>query len=255
MIVDMNPLKAGYKPEQLQGLYQQIEDKFHAMPGVEHVGLTLYTPLSGDIWSFYAYVQGQRAPDPGQDASTLFNRASPEYFKAVGQQVLRGRTFTPADTATSPGVAVVNQAFVKKLFKHGEDPLGKHFGVIDIKNSGDFEIVGVVEDTKYQSARDQPEAMFFAPMLQSATYEPAKGSGFVTLCGTVCAAYEGHDAGPGGTGAEDAGEYRSESVCRSLPDVREADRKELQRRENDCSTDAAFWTCWRWCWPLWVCMA
>ena len=174
VIVDMNPLKAGYKPEQLQGLYQQIEDKFHAMPGVEHVGLTLYTPLNGDSWSFYAYVQGQRTPDPGQDAGTLFNRASPEYFKAVGQQVLRGRVFTPADTATAPGVAVVNQAFVQKLFKHGEDPLGKRFGVIDIKNSGDFEIVGVVENTKYQSARDQPYAMFFAPMLQPGHMSPPK---------------------------------------------------------------------------------
>ena len=174
VIVDMNPLKAGYKPQQLQGLYQQIEDNFHAMPGVEHVGLTLYTPLNGDTWSFYAYVQGQRAPDPGQDANTLFNRASPEYFKAVGQRVLRGRAFTSVDTAAAPGVALVNQAYVQKLFKHGEDPVGKHIGVIDIKNSGDFEIVGVVEDTKYQSARDQPEAMFFIPMLQSAHISPPK---------------------------------------------------------------------------------
>jgi predicted permease len=47
-IVDMNPLKAGYKPEQPQGLNQQIEDGFHAMPGVERVGLTLYTPLNGE---------------------------------------------------------------------------------------------------------------------------------------------------------------------------------------------------------------
>jgi predicted permease len=172
VIVDLNPLKAGYKPGQLQGLYQQIEDKFHAIPGVQNVGLTLYTPLYGDIWSFFAYVQGHPAPQPGQDSDTLFNRASPEYFKAVGQRLLRGRTFTPADTAKTLGVAVVNQAFVKKLFKPGEDPIGQHFGVIDMKNSGDFEIVGVVENTKYLSARDQPEAMFFAPMLQSAHMSP-----------------------------------------------------------------------------------
>ncbi len=174
VIVDMNPLKAGYKPEQLQGLYQQIEDRFHAMPGVQHVGLTLYTPLNGDSWSFYAYVQGQGAPAPGQDAGTLFNRASPEYFKAVGQRVLRGRTFTSADTAAAPGVAVVNQAFAKKLFKQGEDPIGKRFGVVDRKNSGDFEVVGVVEDTKYQSARNEPDAMFFVPMLQSAHFSSPK---------------------------------------------------------------------------------
>jgi macrolide transport system ATP-binding/permease protein len=102
-----------------------------------------------------------------------FDRASSEYFKAIGQQVVRGRAFTAADTATSPGVAVVNQAFVKKLFKPGEDPIGQHFGANDIKNSGDFEIVGVVEDTKYQSARDRPGPMYFTPMLQQSHTKPA----------------------------------------------------------------------------------
>ena len=77
VIVNMNPLKAGYKPEQLQGLYQQIEDKFHAMPGVEHVGLTLYTPLDGDRWSWYVYVQGQRPPDPGKEVDTLVRSCEP----------------------------------------------------------------------------------------------------------------------------------------------------------------------------------
>ena len=173
VIVDMNPLKAGYKPGQLAGLYQQIEDSFHAQPGVEHVGLTLYTPLNGDNWNWYVFVQGKRPPEAGQENASSFDRASPEYFKAIGQHVVRGRAFTAADTATSPGVAVVNQAFVKKLFSPGEDPIGQHFGANDIKNSGDFEIVGVVEDTKYQSARDRPDPMYFAPMLQELHSRPA----------------------------------------------------------------------------------
>jgi macrolide transport system ATP-binding/permease protein len=174
VVVNMNPLKAGYKPQQLQGLYQQIEDRFHAMPGVERIGLSIYTPLEGNIWSFYVYIQGQRAPDPGQDVTAIFNRASPDYFKAIGQRVVRGRTFTPADTATSEGVAVVNQAFVKRLFKPGEDPLGQHFGGSAIKNSGDYKIVGVVEDTKYESVRDPVRPMYFTPMLQQSRTSPPK---------------------------------------------------------------------------------
>jgi macrolide transport system ATP-binding/permease protein len=166
VIVDMNPLKAGYKPEQLQGLYQQIEDRFHAMPGVERVGLTLYTPLNGDNWNWYVFVQGQPAPAPGKEIASLFDRASPDYFKAIGQRVIRGRVFTNADTATSPRVVVVNEAFVKKFFKPGEDPIGQHIGANDVKNAGDFEIVGVVEDTRYQSTRDLPVQMYFSPMLQ-----------------------------------------------------------------------------------------
>jgi predicted permease len=173
VVVNMNPLKAGYKPQQLQGLYQQIEDRFHAMPGVERIGLSIYTPLEGDTWSYYVYVQGQRAPDPGQDVTAIFNRASPDYFKAIGQQVVRGRTFTPADTATSEGVAVVNKTFVKTLFKPGEDPIGQHFGRA-IKNSSDYKIVGVVEDTKYESVRDPVRPMYFTPMLQQSRTSPPK---------------------------------------------------------------------------------
>jgi predicted permease len=175
VVVSMNPLKAGYKPEQLQGLYQQIEDRFHALPGVRRVGLAIYTPLNGNIWSFYVYVQGQRPPDPGQDVTAIFNRANPDYFQAIGQRVVRGRTFAPSDTATSEGVAVVNQAFVKKLFKPGEDPIGQHFGAIETKNSGDYKIVGVVEDTKYESARAAPGPMYFVPMLQQSRTSPPKG--------------------------------------------------------------------------------
>jgi hypothetical protein len=174
VIVDMNPVKAGYKPEQLQGLYQQIEDTLQAMPGVEQVGLTLYTPLSGANWNWYVFIQGQRPPDAGQGKASSFDRASPEYFKAIGQRLVRGRTFNAADTATSLRVAVVNQAFVKNFFKPGEDPIGQHFGANDFKKSGDFEIVGVVEDTKYQSARDQPDPMYFNPMLQQSPTRPER---------------------------------------------------------------------------------
>ena len=174
VVIHMNPLKAGYKPEQLQGLYQQIEDRFHSLPGVERVGLTLYTPLEGDSWSFYVYVQGQRAPDPGQEVTATFDRASPDYFKAVGQRVIRGRSFAPSDTATSEGVAVVNQAFVKKLFQNGEDPIGQHLGAFDIKSSGDYKIVGVVEDTKYENPRDAARPMYFTPMLQQSRSIPPK---------------------------------------------------------------------------------
>jgi macrolide transport system ATP-binding/permease protein len=175
VVIHMNPLKAGYKPEQLQSLYQQIEDWFHALPGVERVGLTLYTPLEGQSWSLYVYVQGQRPPDPGQDVTAVFNRASPDYFKTVGQHVVRGRTFTASDTATSEGVAVVNQAFVKKVFKNGEDPIGQHFGAFVTKSSGDYKIVGVVEDTRYENVRDAVRPMYFTPMLQQSRTIPPKG--------------------------------------------------------------------------------
>jgi hypothetical protein len=76
-----------------------------------------------------------------------------------------GRGILPTDTAASQAVAVVNQNFVQKLFKPGENPIGQHFGG-GLKSAGDWEIVGVVENTPYQDARWTDHRMYFVPLLQ-----------------------------------------------------------------------------------------
>ncbi len=173
VIVNLNPLKAGYKPEQLQGLYQQIEDKFHAMPGVQNIGLSLYTPLQGTSWSFWVFAQGEPEPAAGHFIGSSFNRANPDYFRSVGQRIIRGRAFTDADTATAPAVAIVNQAFVKRLFKPGENPIGRRIGAGVAANSSDYEIVGVVDNTKYVDAHEENDPpMFFLPLLQPGHFGP-----------------------------------------------------------------------------------
>jgi ABC-type antimicrobial peptide transport system permease subunit len=60
---------------------------------------------------------------------------------------------------------VVNQSFVKALFGN-RNPLGHRFGSPGSASAGAFEIVGVVEDTAYQSARLKDRSMFFIPMMQ-----------------------------------------------------------------------------------------
>jgi macrolide transport system ATP-binding/permease protein len=114
------------------------------------------------------YVQGK--PDPNLNSSYI--KANAEYFDSVGTRVVTGRGFTAQDTETAPGVAVVNEAFVHAFFKPGENPIGQHFGNSE-KGAGDWEIVGVVEDTAYQSATWKDHRMYFVPLAQrprSATY-------------------------------------------------------------------------------------
>ena len=160
-IVHINPQTAGYSQRQLGDLYRTIEQRFHTLPGVEAVGITSYTPMedNNDGWS----VQVQGKPDPHQSASAL--RVSPEYFDSVGTRLTSGRGIQEKDTEHSTAVAVVNQSFVHKLFPPGENPIGHHFGG-GPKSAGDFEIVGVVEDTAYTNARWKDHLMFFTPLLQ-----------------------------------------------------------------------------------------
>ena len=160
-IVHINPQAAGYSQRQVGNLYRTIEERFHALPGVEKVGISTYTPMedNNDGWS--VQVQGQ--PDPQLSASDV--KANAEYFDSVGTHVLMGRGITVRDTPTSTTVAVVNQSFVKKLFKTGENPIGHHFGS-GPNSTSDYEIVGVVDDTAYTDARWKDHMMYFVPMLQ-----------------------------------------------------------------------------------------
>src|SRR5271163_2442294 len=164
-VLHLDPAGAGYTPEKLPAFYQTLEQQFGSVPGVQSVGLALYSTLEGNNWGEGVRVEGRPAPGPNDDNGSSWDRVSAKFFETVGQPVLRGRGFAEQDTATSPRVAVVNQAFVKKFFPK-EDPIGRHFGVFDQKFSGAFEIVGVVADAKYNNPRGEMRPMYFRPLNQ-----------------------------------------------------------------------------------------
>jgi len=81
----------------------------------------------------------------------------------VGTHVLMGRGIQVRDTSTATPVAVVSEAFVKKFFKD-KNPIGQRIGPPE--NPGDFEVVGVVEDTAYTDVRWKDHPMYFVPIMQ-----------------------------------------------------------------------------------------
>ncbi len=98
-----------------------------------------------------------------------FSTVSPRFFDAVGTLVLMGRVFTEQDSNTSTHVAVVNQTFVKK-YLDGKRPIGVRFGT-DRSMTGEFEIVGVVDDSKYGNPAQEVTPMFFTPMAQATNFD------------------------------------------------------------------------------------
>jgi hypothetical protein len=118
--------------------------------------------MEANNWGKGVQIQGQ----PVLDEGASWVRGNAEYFDSVGTHVLMGRGFTTRDTSTAPAVAVVNQSFVKRFFKPGENPIGHRFGTPGPRSSGDFEVVGVVEDTAYTSATWKDHQMYFVPMTQ-----------------------------------------------------------------------------------------
>jgi predicted permease len=161
-MVHINPQAAGYSTMQLEALYRTIEQQFHALPGIRHVGISTYTPMEDNNWGTGVQVLGEPALDKG--ASWVGGNA--EYFDSVGTHVLMGRGIQVQDTPASRNVAIVNQSFVKEFFKDGQNPIGQHFGSPGPVSAGDHEIVGVVEDTTYSSVYWKNHSMFFVPIMQ-----------------------------------------------------------------------------------------
>ncbi|PYX27267.1 MAG: hypothetical protein DMG80_19035 [Acidobacteria bacterium] len=177
-ILHIEPHMASYPAEKLPGLYRQLHDTLAAIPGVSRVGFAMYSPMEGDNWSEQVYIEGQAPPPPGSNQyQASWVRVSDAYFEAVGTKIVRGRGISEQDTASSRIVAVVNQTFAKKFFKD-EDPIGKHFGDLDQKYSGAFEIVGITEDTQYRRPTSKIPPMFFLAATQQMAYDTPRLKAF-----------------------------------------------------------------------------
>ena len=161
-IVHINPQAARYSQTQLEALYRTIEQRFHSLSGVKNVGIATYTAMEDNNWGTGVEIQGE---PPSKNDGASFVKANAEYFDSVGTKVVMGRGIGVQDAPGAPTIAVVNEAFVRTYFKPGTSPIGRHFGG-GRNSSGDFEIVGVVEDTVYQSVRWDNHAMYFYPMMQ-----------------------------------------------------------------------------------------
>ena len=163
LIVSIDPVLAGYTPDRLNVLYRQIVERLGQVPGVKSTGLAFYSPMRGMQWGTYIYIEGRATRN---DSSNL-DRVSANYFDAIGTRLLRGRVVDEADVSGSQDVAVVNQTFVRKFFPD-RDPIGQHFSLQRGAQAEEYEIVGIVEDAKYQDGRAPARATAFMPLLQVA---------------------------------------------------------------------------------------
>src|SRR5436309_2952056 len=171
LVVAINRPSADYTVPRLTAMYRALEDRLNRIPGVQSTNLALYNPLT-DNWGELILVAGHPPPKPGDNAGASWDRVSAHYLQNLGTTMARGRTFTEADNETTAPVAIVNEAFVKRLFKSDEDPIGQHFGLDEPQNVGTFTIVGVVRDARWQSFqfRLPPRPMFYVPLAQKVNY-------------------------------------------------------------------------------------
>ena len=165
---------ASYPTPQLDAEYRELQDRLQAIPGVQRAALALYTPLT-DNWGELVIRQGHGMPDTNQQVGSSWDHVSPGYLEALGQHMIRGRSLTEDDTASATPVAVVDETFVKRFFKPGEDPIGQYFGLDLPAYSSTYKIVGVVANAKYSNATNTSkygnQPIFFVPLAQRIHYD------------------------------------------------------------------------------------
>jgi len=154
----------GYQPERIRETYQTMWEKLGSVPGVRSAALNDVMPLTGDINMNGIHVQDYQ-PKQDESMSPYFSTVSPGYFSTVGIPLLLGRDFTEADRTGAGKVAIVNETFAHDFF-HGENPLGRRFGLGPNEKVFDIEIVGVVKDAKYDSLRNGKLRYAYVPCLQ-----------------------------------------------------------------------------------------
>ncbi len=161
---------SSYSQPKLDAMYRDLQQRLAHIPGVERAALAQYTPLQ-DNWGEIVIRQGHGMPNMNEQIGSSWDHVNPGYLETLGEPILRGRSITEQDTATTQNVAVVNEAFVKRFFKPAEEPLGSHFGLDLPKYNNTYEIVGIVRNAKYNdpaSTEDRP--LFFVPLAQRVHY-------------------------------------------------------------------------------------
>ena len=143
-------------------LFDQLEQRVRALPGVQAVAYANRLPLRGG-WSGSM----ETDLDPKRDTDVDYQAVSTGYFETLGIPLVRGQGITADDRMGAPNVALVNQTFVREFFRQS-DPLGHH-----IRHGDDapwVTVVGVVNDIRRGGKDKQINPQVYLPAAQTDLY-------------------------------------------------------------------------------------
>ena len=157
---------AGVSPEQIPVVFDQIEARLRALPGVTSAAQSIRLPGSNFEWNENVVTDSPNQPK-GENRLVFINFVSPGFFETLRTPLLTGRDFRRTDTKTASKVAIVNQVMARRFFGD-TGPLGKYFRFEDSpgKLQDPILVVGLVRDSKYESFREDTFPQAFFPIWQ-----------------------------------------------------------------------------------------
>jgi predicted permease len=165
LLFGIDPTQSGYRNERLTNFYGVLLERFQSLPGILSATMSTAPLISGRQSHVPISIEGYK-PEPEQDMGVDWNNIGPAFFQTMGIRILLGRGIEWRDTATSPKVAVVNEAVSRRILG-GKNPVGHRFRFQNLGQPGeDYEIIGMVQDAKYATLRRDPRPTVYIPYSQ-----------------------------------------------------------------------------------------
>jgi hypothetical protein len=165
-VVALDTRGYGYTDARALEYQKQVAEEVRRQPGIQAVGLAFSPPLFGGGLTDGMYLPGQ---DPSQATDVERNGVSADYFEAVRLPIVRGRSFTPAETvgraSTAPRPAVITEALARRMFGSG-DAIGRE--ILAQAGPGTtvtYQVVGIARDSRFRGIGRPPDALLYEPLV------------------------------------------------------------------------------------------
>ena len=146
--------------------FDQVTTRVAALPGVHAVGLVTRLPLRDGGWQGTVTIEDRPDLRDGREPNTLFRIVSPDYLRAMGIALVRGRGFAATDGAGAPGVAIVSASFAERMWP-GRDPVGRRVQHTFGAGPAWLTIVGVAEETRMIRMTGENPFVLYVPLAQA----------------------------------------------------------------------------------------
>jgi putative ABC transport system permease protein len=165
VIASLDLSSLGYSDKRARAFFDDLIERTKRIPGIESASLAGHLPLGTTSLILSVNVEGHQPPSGESGFWVNEMSVGPDYFKTMGTTVLRGREFTVRDTNGSPRVVVINDEMARRFWPD-RDPVGANLTIGNGKEKQLNEIVGVVENSKYQTLGEAPRPILFQSILQ-----------------------------------------------------------------------------------------
>ena len=183
LMLSVDAKLAGYPSDRAGSIYREILRRLQALPGVKSASASIVRPVDDqfNLLDQVDEIDGRRLPEQSV-IRVAWNATGPGYFSTVSTPFISGRDFEPHDDETAPKVVIVSESLANSAFPN-QNPIGHRLGAATI--------VGVVKDSLYSGARDQPRPLLYRPLFQDGPDQEYRW-GFVSFelrYGSFCQPY------------------------------------------------------------------